>query len=313
LLVTTAVIHGSAVHAISTEKGPCGIHANSARQGSVWLVSTRHLGSWLCEEEFARGLDIQRYDGQQGWQPASLSEFHASEDADTPTLVYVHGNRFDWREAIQHGWVAHNTLVPGPDAGPPVRFVIWSWPSDRIRGLLRDVRVKAQRAHCEAYYLAQFLSGTDPQTPPGLFGFSYGARVITGALHLLGGGQLCGMKLDRPLSRAPARVVLSAAAVHNDWLFPSNYHGRMIDQTGRMLLLYNSRDAVLKRYRFLDRRRHTEALGYTGLPGCLADHWIHDRLTQIDAAPYIGRSHREISYFCCSPLMALYRHFLLGE
>ncbi|MFV1966524.1 MAG: hypothetical protein ACC628_13955 [Pirellulaceae bacterium] len=319
LLTTATVIHGAAERGLSAEM-PLGRSASveeslsGSQPGSVWVVSTRHLGSCQCEEEFRRGVDIHQLHEEQGWRKATLSEFLASGESVVTTLVYVHGNRFDWNDAIRRGMCARESLAIGDRNGaPPVRYVIWSWPSDQIQGVLRDVRVKANRTRCEAYYLAGFLAEMDPEAPVSLIGFSYGARIITGALHLLGGGALCGLGLDEPPPRPPARVVLGAAAMHNHWLLPGHFHGFAFDQTDEMLVFHNSRDRVLKRYRLLDHKSRAKALGSTGLPACHGFDAISDRITQIDAGRYVGRSHAEMSYFCCPSLMKTARRFLLWE
>ena len=74
-----------------------------------------------------------------------------------------------------------------------LRFVIWSWPSDKIKGPLNDIRTKAWRTDTDGYYLGWFLQRMHPQSDIGLIGFSYGARIVSGALHVLAGGELDGM------------------------------------------------------------------------------------------------------------------------
>jgi hypothetical protein len=179
-------------------------------------------------------------------------------------------------------------------------------------GLMRDVRVKAQRAHFEAYYLARFLSELHPDAPTSLIGSSFGARVITGALHLLNGGRLDSYQLPRGARHSPARVVLMAAALHREWLLPGEYHGRAFAQTDEMLLLYNTCDRVLRRYHLLDKRTRPEALGFSGLPASPAS-GHREQVAQMDVCRTIGGSHRERWYFSSPALMDLARRYLLWE
>ena len=81
-----------------------------------------------------------------------------------------------------------------------------------------------------------FSIGSIREAPLSLWGHSFGARAVTGALHLLGGGQLCGHVLDERVhaERAPAQVVLLAAALDNDWMMPGHFHGQALSQTSQL-------------------------------------------------------------------------------
>jgi hypothetical protein len=282
-------------------------------QDQLWLVSDRSLGCNVeCEAE---RLQYWRYDCQRCWTHASLDELLAAEDPAMPTIVFLHGNRIPSDEAFTKGWSAYRTLVRCADERP-VRFIIWSWPSDPIRGPIQDARVKAGRTNITGYYLAWFLDRLSPEAPIGLWAHSFGARAVTGALHLLGGGQLAGHVLNERVhpERAPAQVALLAAALDNHWLLPGHCHGQAITQTSELLLVNNSCDALLKRYHFLYHRRSCqEALGYTGMnAGYLGDEAV--KVQQIDAACQVGKQHLFALYLQAPVLMARIRATLLpGE
>jgi hypothetical protein len=159
---------------------------------------------------------------------------------------------------------------------------------------MEDARIKAVRSEAQGFYLAHLMDQVPPETPLGLVGYSYGARLGTAALHLLGGGRLVGNQLGERLhpERAPISAVLLAPAVNNDWLLPGRRHGLALEQVDRMLILYNSRDIVLKRYRFLDPSR-PQALGYTGMVWTPA---ATGRVTQVDVTSWLGRSHQAEDY-----------------
>jgi hypothetical protein len=44
----------------------------------------------------------------------------------------------------------------------------------------------------KALYLGALFATISREKPLGIIGFSYGARAVTGSLHSLGGGTLCG-------------------------------------------------------------------------------------------------------------------------
>ena len=57
---------------------------------------------------------------------------------------------------------------------------------------------------------------------------------------------------------------LIAPALEDDWLRAGHYHGLASQNIRALSILYNRRDAVLKRYWLIDRVRGNRALGYTG-------------------------------------------------
>src|SRR5262249_26100366 len=128
------------------------------------------------------------------WQPSDLASLTSASSA-MPTVIFVHGNQISPGDAKQEGLALYRRMVWASDSPTPIRYVIFSWPSSKIPGLLRDVRVKAMRtrpAGCQLAWLIDQLPGDEPIE---LIGFSYGARIITGALHVLGGGDLSGLAL----------------------------------------------------------------------------------------------------------------------
>ena len=123
------------------------------------------------------------------------------------------------------------------------------------RGATRKSKPPAR--DCESYFLANFMSRLNPDTQLRLLGYSFGGRIVSGALHLAGGGTLGRFQLADANSRPPnsVRVVLLAAAMDNYWWLPGRYHGECFSQVDRLLLLYNSCDPVLRFYPRLDRGR----------------------------------------------------------
>lgn len=276
--------------------GCCAVHP----QDELWFISTRHLGCPTCEPLPPR-LEVRRYE-QGAWLPSSMDAFIAaewSEEKPPITVFYIHGNQEDRAMSFDSGRLAYCALTRNRVSERPLRFVIWSWPSDRVFGPLRDVRVKAARTDLDAYYLGWLLTQMDPRIPISFVGFSYGARIALGALHLSAGGMMCGWMLpiapDRPISRV--RLVVYAAAEHNYWLVPGQRHANAYLRINRMLNAYNSADPVLQRYRWLDLAESPEAMGYTGAVGTA---WLDDggaRLDQINVCPLVGSTHSSEAYF----------------
>jgi hypothetical protein len=254
----------------------------------IWVISTRGLGG--CGNiQSPPNFVVQRRTVHGAWAMSSIDEFMVTADPRIPIGFAMHGNRVNSSQAIRQGMMAYRQFTAKVPVSQPVRFVIWSWPSDRIHGILKDVRAKAARTTTDGKYLGWTLHQLDPQTPVSLIGFSFGARIATGALHVVAGGSLDGFSLaPAKTPRTPIRAALAVAAVHNFWLDEGQYHGRALEIVDSMLLINNSCDMALKRYRFLDRSRTAAALGYTG-PAGWSPHY--GKIRVVDACRDVGKAH----------------------
>lgn len=276
-----------------------------------WLISTRNVAEVSCYGLPAQ-LHVERLD-EGAWRGASLGEFAAGGDFAGVTLFYVHGNRYAPHHAVKHGRLVRERLRECGGAAP-MRFVIWSWPSERIPGLIHDCRAKAERCDLEGYYLGTVLSHLPPDARISLVGFSFGTRIISGSLHVLGGGALQGRALPRECvtPRLPVRAAMLAPACHNTWFLPGDFHEQALGQVDRLLVLYNSRDPILRRYRLLSPATSPQALGYTGLVGVDRLGPLEDRVEQWDMAGAVGPTHNEVRYFSSSFFTRAGEHLLWG-
>ena len=132
-----------------------------------------------------------------------------------------------------------------------------------------------------------------------LIGYSYGTRVIANALHIRALGGLSDFPLPPPTDTV--RVVMTAAAMSNCSLHPGRRYGCALSQIDKLLVIYNPKDPVLKRYGLVEKGARPQALGYTGLCRPLPG----DKERQINASGIIGKSHYEPRY--------LYNPYLRGE
>ena len=284
----------------------------------IWLVNSRHLpyGSAACDENIA--FEFQQYADACQWNSKDKEAFHATQHQCEQTLIYVHGNRVGPRDVQQRGLQVYRALIDQADEQQQsLRFVIFSWPSTRIRGVLRDARLKAARSVPAAYYLAHLLRRIDPEVKVSLTGYSLGARVITGGLHILAGGELDGLELGgreqgereqgEPVhpGRKPMCVVLMTAALNDYWLEPDAYHSRTLSQVESLLLLNNHCDAAMKHYGTIERCGSPLALGYRGVASYSALGTEAKKIQQYDVCCHIGRSHDFMLYLCNPKLMSL--------
>jgi hypothetical protein len=279
----------------------------------VWLVSTRCLGCPSCEST-PPNFEVWRLDCEANrWDASSLDAFLKAQQPNMPTDIYVHGNRTEAGEAQSQGLSVYHQLTAGVSGDKPIRFVIFSWPSSPIRGLKEDARVKAARTNSDGYYLGWLVNKIDPRVSVNLIGYSFGARIVTGALQLIGGGPLMGRVLPEKVEkRAPMQAVLIAAAVNNDWLAIGRPHGEALNAVDGMLALNNYCDRALKHYSVIDPCSRPSALGYTGAYGPLGDNAA--KLEQHNMCCAVGKEHEWRNYWYNPSIVAMIRPFVgLGE
>ncbi|HEV3418633.1 MAG TPA: hypothetical protein VG056_17570 [Pirellulales bacterium] len=273
---------------------PAHTNCNALREhDQIWLISTRALG---CPSDAATpALQFWKYDGNGAWIDSTLAAFLAADDPKTATDFYVHGNFDSADDAVQQGLTIYSRLTAQAAVNQSLRFVIWSWPTDQGKHPLRTTRMHAHRSDVDAYYLGWLIGRIESRTKIGLIGYSLGARVATGALHLLGGGQLLGLTLpvDSKAPHRTVRAVLLAAAEDCDWLSPGHPNGEAVPFADRMLLLNNGCDSALKLYPHLERCSSAEALGYVGVCGPVDT----QKIEQLDVCCTIGKQHEWSRYF----------------
>lgn len=273
----------------------CPVDCTLRPEDSIWVISTRRA-SWGCCQDPLADLSVKQRDAAGTWQVATLADLESDFQFARGTLVYVHGNRVSAHDALSRGMRLYR-LVTCAQKAPPLRLIIWSWPSDQVRGQLRDVRAKAARSNHEAWRLAAVLAQLPADAPLTLVGYSFGSRIVTGTLANRGGGQIgcpSGAELTAGSSSAPVRVILLAAAVHQSWLLPHGWHSPAWQSIDELVLLNNSRDPVLRMYHLIEKRGRPLALGRAGLNCLPADQ--AERLSQYDVAAQVGKTHDETAY-----------------
>lgn len=283
--------------------------ANGVRpQDEIFLISTRDLYSSPWASIDWQRLRVHRYATIAGeacrrWIPVSIDDFYAEDDPSRVTMVYVHGNWIERGEDTVRGLNAYRALLSRVPGAPPLRVVLFSWPTSRRPGMLRDFRMKAELADTAGLHLAWVLSRMRPDIPVTVVGYSFGARVVTGALHVLAGGSMCRCALPEPVARIPVRVLLIAAAVHHDWLLPGGRHGMAWQLVDRLVLITNRCDPAMRFYHLLERRGRPRALGEFGITRLWALGDASERLVQFDACRAVGKRHGEVYYLSAGPLL----------
>lgn len=299
LLLTTIVTTCASSRDVAANAVPC------LRPGDeLWEVSSR------CLPDLERCTTINNVVfrvaqfNEQGWQSRDDQTLQASFQANpfTRTVIYTHGNWMTAENTRGRGSYVYNRI--SQRASEPIRFIIYSWPSQRDGRPIRDVYEKADRSNTDTFYFAHFLSRIPPETSLGIWGFSFGGRVVGGGLHMAAGGQLEGRRAPGWPEPRQVRVSLIAPAFDRNWLAAGQDYGLTLNNVDALVNIYNSQDPVLRRFRFLDRVSTPIAAGFTGLsdPRATQPLQADKRIEQFDCGPLVGNSHDEMNYYryCCA-------------
>lgn len=272
------------------------------------MVSVRPLGCSTDVSRFRSGMRAERYLGSgnhssKGWIDIPLEEAIAAIQPPTPTVVFVHGNRVEPNEVRPRSIWVYRQLVSRCADERPIRFLIFSWPSDEIDGMIRDARLKAAKTKPAGFQLAWLLDQSPCEAPLGGLGYSFGARVLSGATHLLAGGSLGRLKLPDscPCLNRPFRSVYIAPAFDSDWLGRGHYHGRSLERLDDLLITTNKRDPAMRFYPVLTAS-HPLAMGFKG-PTCLASSDA-PKVRLVNVSKAVGRTHDMCEYMSVRGLMS---------
>lgn len=267
----------------------------------LWLISTRHLQRHTrCANLDDPQLRVWRLDSRGHRAVAGIDDYLATRQSDRPVVVYVHGNRMDYCDAVERGLFVYRQVASRRCHAGPIDWVIWSWPSDQEGILLRDVREKARRTDTQGLFLAWLLrQHVHRDQPTALIGYSFGGRVVSGALHALAGGPLGGRRLPgESLTGAGIDVGMVAPALESDWMSSHGYHRFATQNLDRLVLLYNQDDTILKNYWRIRGIRNADALGYSG-PTSFAPRADGSQVPvrSRDCSNAVGWQHREVDYY----------------
>lgn len=281
---------------------------------SVWYVSTRELQLSCDPTDQAANMRYEAYLPGEQWQATSLDDLLASDNAHVRTTIYVHGNWATEDDARYTGLEMCRALTANSCA--PWRFVIFTWPADRCdTSAVKDARLKAGRAEAQAYYLAWLLDRLDPEVPITLVGYSYGTRLISSSLHLLGGGSVHHRQLfDRVHpQRCAIRAILIAAAIDANCFAVDGRYCAAMSTVECVLATVNARDPYLRYYSLLYGAGGPPALGYKGLiePDKLGP--ATRLVSQLDVTGTVRR-HHSLNYYVEAPeVLAELQQFTQAE
>jgi hypothetical protein len=241
--------------AIPTPRTP--LRPASICDESHWILSIRHCPQDCVECACRFEFGVNRADWNGHWEPSSMTEFQQSLIPGVPICVMIHGS-FVTEETVAED--SRQTVRWLRQAAPdlPLQVVFISWPSDGIFTLdpavaasslipSVDVGILGRRAELNGCRIAKLVESFPSASPVCLIGHSHGARMVSSAMHFLGGGELQGIRVcDGPRHRV--RAVLAAAAIDHDWLVPGQRYDRALCGAECVLSLRSKYDWALSIY-----------------------------------------------------------------
>ncbi len=271
---------------------------------NYWVVSSR-----CCVQKSNCNCPCCEFDIYQSSEAGCVTESTYENmiqalDPGAPVCIMVHGSFVKWESALTD---AYNTYFWLRNAAPhrPLNIIFFTWPSDDMttKILPIDVNILGKRAEYNGHYLARLISQLPEHRQISLLGHSHGARTVSSALHLIGGGSVQGTSLNECgihicCHCKQFRAVLAAAAINHNWLNPGKRYGCGLNCTECLVNLRNKRDSVLLFYPILApvSRRALARTGFTYFDRrALGDRMdcIHD----LDVSNCVGAGHMFPNYY----------------
>ena len=262
----------------------------------IWLVSSRAAPICNPPDDAAALLTYWQLGADGCWQAASREAFVVSADVATPVLTFVHGNETSHQEAVREGMAGYAYLA-AQAAGRPLRYVVWSWPSERVsRGPLNDAAPKGRALRSPSLLPGKPAGATAGRRPRGNRRLQLWSADQRRALHLLAGGSAGGRVLSHPRTtpHASYRAMLVAGGLSHDDLVPGHRYGLATSQLESLVVTRNSEDPALRWYHLMERGE--QAIGFLG-PACPS--WLATGVSVVDVN---ARRRTQSRLACLCPL-----------
>jgi predicted esterase len=265
----------------------------------TWIAHTRACEQKLGSDPWS-SITIGRLDELGGPIHGADPEALLARMAGRPSVIFVHGNGYTYRDAVDEAVKIRGVLEANGGFPPETLFIVFDWPSELERGdLIVDLNEKARRSRVAAYHLSRLLQSSPPDSRICLLGQSNGARIVLNTLHLLSGAPMRAfwsepevqLSSGRPDLRLRA-VVLEAAAGHH-WLNPGERLDQALPMCESLFVLRNCADYALSVYIFGVYTGLRPALGQVGLLSSDLRNLgpLATRVEQVNLHSRVGLSH----------------------
>lgn len=179
-----------------------------------------------------------------------MDELMGSLEPGVPVCFMAHGSFVIWESVLNDSAYTYRWLR---SAAPfrKLHVIFFTWPSEPASKILPHCEVNrlGHRATLHGIYLADLVTRVPSECPVSLIGHSHGARLVSGAVQALAGGEVEGRVLaSGPDCTHRIRVVYSAAAMDHHWFNPGEYFDRVLCRVEAAVNLRSKLDVPLLIY-----------------------------------------------------------------
>jgi hypothetical protein len=236
------------------------------------------------------------------WERSDAAAFYGTQDAAVPVLIFSPGYTSTKSATVEIGL----QILGLCDAGKPIRMIFWQWPAEKIGcRLLPDIRSKIPVAEANAVYMSMMLKRLKPASKVSILGFSFGTRLLGGAVENIGNLKPEGMKIN---------LIYGGAASDRDWLAQNGRNGNVPKIAHKILVFYNPDDFRLKFYPFLyPGNANPKPLGTLGAPMSKINQEFHNKIEMVNLEPYIGFRHKTVTLIGTKPFRDRINEYIFFE
>ncbi len=261
---------------------------------NYWIISSRNCPQFgsPCAADQCTQFYYYGPTGKGGLR--NPNDFYSSLRPDVPVCILVHGSLVSWEHMLADGHQTYEWLKKA-QPNTPFQMVLMTWPSDRPLLLVApvDFTLLGRRSAYNGLYLARVLSRMPTETSVSLIGHSHGARTVVSAMHLVGGGDIFGYRMENRTTPWPrVRAMTAAAALDHDWLDPNQRYGRALENVESLVNLRNRNDFALRLY-LLQLPISSESLGRVGFSS--RDQQLmganYTKIRDVEVSPILGARH----------------------
>lgn len=257
---------------------------NPRPEDEVWLISTRNIQS--VNAPVSNDQFVCKHIQGTGWNQVPLQQLIDVQNRNPArsTVVFLHGNRTPEYWARRRGKQAYQVLFgSNPCKLPPVRFVIWSWPSDPLPQPLQDFQKKMERSALDGLLFGQFLSQLDQRQPLKLVTYSLGTQVAFSGIETVTADTGSCPSID---------MIAMAPVTHCEWPVSPWQLELTASRIQRLRFFRNPDDLAIMAYKAYGTLQTKQKF----VPGADIISSVHPNVAQVDLGENVGREHNILGY-----------------
>ncbi|VAX38460.1 hypothetical protein MNBD_PLANCTO02-249 [hydrothermal vent metagenome] len=259
------------------------------------IASSRSLPQHATRQCQQKSLSFYYTDVNSSFHSINPNSFYQSFQPGVPICIFVHGSYMNWEDipvdsASVRQWV--QAALPQQQT----QIIYYTWHSQMSLTTVLphiDTSLLGHKSAFNGLYLARMISQLPQNCPITLIGHSFGCRTISSALHLLGGGEMQGIRLQRAnQSQHRIRVLFTAAPVDHNWFNPNERYSNALKRAEHIINLKTRKDWALSLYPFrrLFSRRSLGRRGWSK-KDYIAMGELRHKISEYDVTCRIGTGH----------------------